>query len=83
MTIIARTLSNCSHTLRAPMSWRVRARRTFLLTAPISVPAWLLGMTVIGAMRVVHRSTLPLACFWNAPPRRGRSSGYGSYLAGR
>lgn len=83
MTLTSRMLSNWYHTLCAPMSWRVRARRMFVLTAPLSIPAWLLCLMAVGVARLAHRSAIPILSFWSAPPRRGRSDGYGSYLSGR
>ncbi len=68
----------------APATWKVRTRRALLLTAPISVPVWLLavcGFTLVMGMRLLWTLlTVPIRELWNAPPRRirsGNSYGYG------
>lgn len=63
--------------LLAPSSWRVRTRRVFVLTFPLSVPLWLGAIVGVGVLRVARFAGGPVTAFWNDPPKRLSSGSYG------
>jgi hypothetical protein len=71
----------------SPVTWKVGTRRAFLLTAPVSVPLWIvliLGFTLLMAVRSLWNAIAgPISELWNAPPKRIRTNGVYSYSYGR
>jgi hypothetical protein len=76
---MARTLSRSVRRLSSPGSWAIRTRQLFLVTAPVSVPCWLVAALLANFALAVQQASLPLINFWNAPPKRVPSDSYTSY----
>lgn len=68
--------------LLSPKSWRVRTRRVFVITVPLSVPLWLSAILIISIFRVSKLIAKPILAFWNDEPTR-ISSGYYEYSSRR
>jgi len=64
-----------------PLSWSRWVRRTALLTAPLSLPLWIVAACLYAIAQIVRLSVTPFAAFWNSPRRR--YGGYGQYSYGR
>jgi hypothetical protein len=56
--------------LFSPLSWRTRTRRIFLMTFPLSLPAWVAFTCLVVVARWLEILAQPIVYFWNAPPRR-------------
>ena len=76
---MTKRLDRVAARLRSPRAWRVRTRRLFLLTLPLSLPLWLLALVALGAVFAARAVFRPVVTFWNAPPKRGRYNYYGGY----
>jgi hypothetical protein len=65
--------------LTMPSTWKVWTRRLFVVAFPVTLPVWLLLIFAANlALSFVHALD-PIGRFWNAPPRRFSSYGYGEY----
>lgn len=65
-----------------PKSWRVRTRRVFALTFPVSIPLWLVAICVVSLVQVSKLVAAPFVSFWNDEPAR-MSGGYYDYPSRR
>lgn len=79
----SRTSARMARRLISPYSWKIRHRRLFLLTMPVSIPLWLGAFAALAIIVCAQKLAAPLGTFWSAPPKRIRSFetygyGYGS-----
>lgn len=65
-----------------PKSWRVRTRRIFALTFPLSVPLWLTAILLVSLAQMAKLIAKPFMSFWNDEPTRV-SSNYTDYASRR
>ena len=65
-----------------PMRWSIKARRLFLVSLPLAIPAWILA--VIATLILGHAMEIQqvLRQAWNAPPKR-RHARYSYYGYGK
>jgi hypothetical protein len=63
--------------LSRPSTWSVGARRLFVAGLPIAIPLWLLAVLVVAAIGIFKSIVRPIAAYWNDPPKRLGSRGYG------
>ena len=68
--------------LLAPKSWRVRNRRFFALTFPVSAPLWLAAILIVCLIQAAKLIAAPFVSFWNDEPTH-ISSGYYDYSSRR
>jgi len=69
--------------LGSPTSWKVGTRRVFVMTAPVSVPLWLLMLLGANLALGARDAWTPIAAFWSAPPKRLTSNYYDYHSRGR
>lgn len=64
-----------------PLYWRTGTRRLFLMTAPVAIPLWACGVSVLLVRAILREPAAMALKLWNAKPRRRYS--YTDYEYGR
>lgn len=82
MFVMSWNVDRSATRLLNPKSWRVRNRRLFALTFPVSVPLWIAAIVIVSLVQVSKLVAAPLVSFWNDEPTRV-SSGYYDYASRR
>ena len=58
-----------SRRVRRPRSWRIGARRLFLVTLPLSVPLWVMTVLLLEIAKALESLIGWLLPLWNDPAR--------------